>query len=53
MAFGANGEAIVGRKAAEKFDDWIYDTKRFIGRNFNDPETQDLIRKSKFTIVEG
>lgn len=49
-----NPERLVGLQAKQQATmnpkNTIYDSKRFIGRKFNDPAVQDLIKKVPFTV---
>jgi molecular chaperone DnaK len=57
VAFGKNGERLVGqpakRQAVTNPDNTLYATKRLIGRRFDDPEVQKMIKTAPFKIIKS
>ncbi len=57
IAFTKDGERLVGqpakRQAVTNPENTLYAIKRLIGRRFDDPTTQDMMKKTSFNIVEG
>ncbi len=57
VAFTKDGERIVGqpakRQAVTNPENTLFAIKRLIGRRFDDPQTQDLIKKAPFKVIEG
>lgn len=55
VAFGKDGELLVGvaakRQAVVNPANTFYATKRLIGRKFDDPQIQEMIKTSSFKIV--
>ena len=52
VGFSAAGEIIIGERARTQ-PTWIYDTKRIIGKEFNDPELDHYKRMWDFNLVQG
>ncbi|MGB4057844.1 MAG: molecular chaperone DnaK [Alphaproteobacteria bacterium] len=57
VAFSKDGERLVGqpakRQAVTNPDNTLYATKRLIGRRYDDPEVQKMIKTAPFKIVKG
>ncbi len=57
IAFTKDGERLVGqpakRQAVTNPTNTLYAIKRLIGRRFSDAESQDLIKKAPFYVIEG
>lgn len=57
VAFTKEGERLVGqpakRQAVTNPTNTLYAIKRLIGRRFGDAESQDLIKKAPFKVIEG
>jgi molecular chaperone DnaK len=57
IAFSKDGERLVGqpakRQAVTNPENTLYAIKRLIGRRFDDPQAQELIRKAPFKVIEG
>ncbi len=57
IAFTKDGERLVGqpakRQAVTNPDNTVYAVKRLIGRRFDDPEVQKMMKTSPFKIVRG
>ena len=57
VAFTKDGERLVGqpakRQAVTNPEQTLYAIKRLIGRRFDSPVTQDMIKKSPYHIVKG
>lgn len=57
VAFTKDGERLVGqpakRQAVTNPNNTLYAIKRLIGRRFSDAESQDLIKKAPFNVIEG
>ena len=57
VAITKDGERLVGqpakRQAVTNPDNTVYASKRLIGRRFDDPEVQKMIKTAPFKIVKG
>ncbi len=57
VAFSKNGERLVGqpakRQAVTNPDNTLYAFKRLIGRRFDDPEVQKMIKTAPFKIIKA
>jgi molecular chaperone DnaK len=57
VAFSKNDERLVGqpakRQAVTNPDNTLYATKRLIGRRFDDPEVQKMIKTAPFKIIKA
>lgn len=57
VAFSKDGERLVGqpakRQAVTNPDNTLYAFKRLIGRRFDDPEVQKMIKTAPFKIIKG
>jgi len=57
VAFTKDGERLVGqpakRQAVTNPDNTLYAVKRLIGRRFDDPEVQKMLKTAPFKIIKG
>ncbi len=57
VAFSRDGERLVGqpakRQAVTNPDNTLYAVKRLIGRRFDDPDVQKMIKTAPFKIIKG